>query len=366
MPTWLVPVALVVAAMAIVALLVVVLTGGGDGDRTTVIREPKQDEVLLEPINAPVPDPFTERVTVGTETRVTTSALPATVPARAATGGQVAGSAPGLYGGSGNTRVCDREQLIRFLGANAAKARAWAGVVGTTPAGIRAYVMSLTPVLLTRDTLVLNHGFSNGRATPRNAVLQAGTAVLVDQFGIPRVKCNCGNPLAEPTITSPTKVVGTRWPGFSTTKILLVVPDVEVSSFVIVDIDTGALTSRPVGTDGDQDGAVLIDELCSLVPDDPQCTAVEPGPLPTSPEPSTGATNTPEDAIGEALAAAGYDYLGDCSLADNAGDEVYGMYCSVLYEDNGSYRVYGIGPVASEPSDTVNVTIEGGRWVVID
>ena len=38
-------------------------------------------------------------------------------------------------------------------------------------------------------------------------VLQAGTAVMVDDRGVPRAKCSCGNPLREPIPgTDPTKV----------------------------------------------------------------------------------------------------------------------------------------------------------------
>ena len=48
------------------------------------------------------------------------------------------------------------------------------------------------------DTRVTNHGFNDGEATPFQSLLEAGTAVLVDNTGVPRVKCNCGNPLAEP------------------------------------------------------------------------------------------------------------------------------------------------------------------------
>ncbi|MGH3907098.1 MAG: DUF6777 domain-containing protein, partial [Pseudonocardiaceae bacterium] len=42
------------------------------------------------------------------------------------------------------------------------------------------------------DTRVTNHGYRDGKATDRQAVLQAGTAVLVDEKGRPRVKCGCG------------------------------------------------------------------------------------------------------------------------------------------------------------------------------
>jgi len=277
-PAWLIPTLIGAVVVALIGVGVVLAVGGGDGDEASKAGA-GQGAVVLEPINARVPHPFTDQATTGTEASVQTASLPPTVPARAATGGQVDGSAPGLYGGSGNARVCDREQLIAFLETNPAKAAAWAGVIGIAPSQIRAYVMGLTPVLLTRDTLVLNHGFVNGRATPQNSVLQAGTAVLVDKYGIPRVKCNCGNPLAEATLTKAVRVVGTPWPGFSTTNILVVVVNVAVENFTLVDINTGELSNRPVATDGIQDGTVLVDTLCDLYPDDPQCAPIEPAPV---------------------------------------------------------------------------------------
>jgi hypothetical protein len=77
-----------------------------------------------------------------------------------------------------------------------------------------------------------------------------------------------------------------------------------------------------------------------------------------------GASNTPEDAIAAAFTTTGQTYIGDCSTADPAKD--VGSYCSLLIEDHGTYRVYGVGPVASEITDHLNVTQEGGQWVVID
>lgn len=40
-----------------------------------------------------------------------------------------------------------------------------------------AYFDELTPMVLTSDTRVTNHGYHDGRPTPHQAVLQAGTAV---------------------------------------------------------------------------------------------------------------------------------------------------------------------------------------------
>lgn len=83
--------------------------------------------------------------------------------------------------------------MVAFLQANPQKASAWSGVLGITPGDIPAYVAGLTPLILRSDTAVTNHGFRDGKATNVHSVLQAGTAVLVDKYGVPRVRCHCGN-----------------------------------------------------------------------------------------------------------------------------------------------------------------------------
>ncbi len=135
-------------------------------------------------------------------------------------------------------------------------------------------------MILTRDTRVTNHGFRDGQAFAHQSVLQAGRAVLVDEFGIPRAQCSCGNPLAapKPTTQAPT-YVGPQWPGFGKTTIVVVVAasGAETSGdFVIVDIDTGGLLRRPVGfADGATDVTVTPAEQCSLFPTDPSCSVTE-------------------------------------------------------------------------------------------
>lgn len=97
------------------------------------------------------------------------------------------GDTPGLYGGTKKPTVCDVAKLKRFLTdpANHQKAVAWSGVLGITPNEIPAYLDRLTPVLLRHDTLVLNHDYKKGKATPYNSLLQAGIAILVDEQGNP-------------------------------------------------------------------------------------------------------------------------------------------------------------------------------------
>ena len=54
---------------------------------------------------------------------------------------------------------------------------------------------SLQPVLLRSDTAVTSHGYADATFTAYPAVLQAGTAVFVNSYGEPTVKCFSGNPL---------------------------------------------------------------------------------------------------------------------------------------------------------------------------
>lgn len=135
----------------------------------------------------------------------------------------VAGTTTGLYGGTENS-TCDVAKLANFLSENPDKARAWSGVFGISRSEIPYYLDSLTPVVLTSDTWVTNHSYAGGEATPFQAILQAGTAVLVDDAGVPRVRCSCGNPLA-PSASAPLaryNVTGNRWKGYQPTSVVYV------------------------------------------------------------------------------------------------------------------------------------------------
>ena len=104
-------------------------------------------------------------------------------------------------------------------------------------------------------TRVTNHGFDNGNATPVQSVLEAGTAVLVDHFGVPRVKCYCGNPLVEPEpVKTDPSYRGPQWQGFQPSVVQVVTPAPQpVTVIVVVDVKTGEPFGRPVGTDGGSD-----------------------------------------------------------------------------------------------------------------
>ena len=130
----------------------------GGGDDVTVLS-PRED-FLFQPADAPGPDPFTRSVA---------NVLVDVEDEGLRSGVVVAG--PGLYGGT-NENVCDVDQLIEFLRENPDMARAWAEVQGLTVAELEDYLRSLEPAILLENTLVTNHGYRNGRATPFQAVLE--------------------------------------------------------------------------------------------------------------------------------------------------------------------------------------------------
>jgi hypothetical protein len=167
----------------------------------------------------------------------------------------ISGAEPGLYGGSRNLGTCDTGLLVNFLEQNPDKGAAWAGVLGITAPQIRDYVSQLTQVVLRADTRVTNHGFANGKAFALQSVLQAGTAVLVDKFGAPRVRCECGNPLLEPAPVKYTPVyIGQAWPQFKPETLVVVVKTtVIIEIFTLYDGGCGCYFGRPRGGDGSTD-----------------------------------------------------------------------------------------------------------------
>lgn len=233
---------ILVAVGLLMALVAVIVTlnddGGGDTTETAA-----GGEVFLEAAADPGPEVFTDPVDPAPPASTTLPDAPAgAVPASGTA--PPPGSPP--YGGSGDDRVCDREQLISFLTSQPDRAAAWAGVVGVAVEDIPATVRSLTPTVLLYDTRVTNHGFSGGRATPRQSVLQAGTAVLVDGEGDPVVRCRCGNPLAAPRPLTRPAVVGTPWPDFDPEVL------VAVEAGVTVTVTIEVTVTAPPGSDATQ------------------------------------------------------------------------------------------------------------------
>ncbi|MCB5165481.1 hypothetical protein LG634_11635 [Streptomyces bambusae] len=230
-------------------------TGADSAPQTEKQAAPGQ-EVLLQPVVAAGPDPFTASTATSTAALPTAAAGAAGPPGRPGAPAlrAVTGSTPGLYGGTHKRGSCDVEQQVRHFDADKERARAFAAAAGVEPARLPDFLRGLTPVVLRADTRVTSHGFRGGRAAAFQAVLQSGTAVLVDEYGLPRVRCSCGNPLMPPSETVAATHKGSPWPGFDPSQVVVVRPtDEVVDNLVIVNIGTNTWLERRAGDDGAQD-----------------------------------------------------------------------------------------------------------------
>ncbi|MET7942664.1 DUF6777 domain-containing protein [Streptomyces sp. NPDC005302] len=249
-------VALITGVVAAAVILGIVFTGsdGGSGGGGTGKTENAGSEVFLQAADKTGPDPFTESTAKDSSTEPQTpTASGSSEPANVTRA--VSGSAPGLYGGTRNVASCDVEKQISALGADPAKNKAFASVEGIQPSAVPAYLRSLTPVQLRMDTRVTNHGYRAGAPTSYQAVLQAGTAVLVDAHGVPRVRCACGNPLLAPVPQKGTpKTTGDTWPGYRPQNVVVVAPSKTVINvFVIFDPESNEWIARHKGADTHRD-----------------------------------------------------------------------------------------------------------------
>ncbi|MEV8019779.1 DUF6777 domain-containing protein [Streptomyces sp. NPDC086554] len=237
-------VAVLAAAVVAAVVLTVVLTRPDDTSDTA-------GEVLLQPAAKSGPDPFTESTARDDGTPPSPTALPSSTASANVTRG-VDGSAPGLYGGTRKVSSCDVEKQVSALQKDAAKNKAFASVLDIDPPAVPAYLRSLTPVQLRVDTRVTNHGYRDGAPTAYQAVLQAGTAVLVDDRGVPRVRCACGNPLTPPVAQKGTpKQTGDKWPGYRSSNVVVVAPAVQVVNvFIMFDPHSGDWFERDKGDTG--------------------------------------------------------------------------------------------------------------------
>jgi hypothetical protein len=248
----------VIGVAALLTVVQQVISGDDDGGEP---QTPAAEEIFLEPIAAVGRDPFTESTaapaptsTIAGQTVVTVDAPPGAPPSTAPVFGpqggtrDISGGTPGLYGGTGSQDTCDKQRLIDFLRANPDKREAWGAVQGVGSDDVASYIDRLTPVLLRSDTRVTNHGYREGNATPKQSVLQAGTAVLIDEYGVPRARCACGNPLVLPRGVPTPRYTGDEWSGFEPANVTVIQQNTTaLSDFTLVDVTTGQPYGVPVG-----------------------------------------------------------------------------------------------------------------------
>ncbi|MBC7271118.1 MAG: hypothetical protein H5T76_20800 [Streptomyces sp.] len=299
-------VAAITAAVVAAVIIAVVLTrpGGGDGSGTATDGE---GEVFLQSAGKSGPDPFTDSsATDSSAPPVTPSPTTESAPANTVQG--VNGGDPGLYGGTQDSSSCDVEKQIKFLQDDPPRNRAFASVAGIKADDVPGYLRSLTPVQLRMDTRVTNHGFRDGEATSYQAVLQAGTAVLINDRGQPRVRCACGNPLTDPVAQKTTpKTTGDSWPSYRSSNVVVVEPASKpIEVFTLYDPDTGKWFGRHRGDTGGKDHATKPPKdsptpstsptTPTAPPTTPPATTTEPEAPDTSEAPSAPGTSPEEQA----------------------------------------------------------------------
>ncbi|MGW2646902.1 DUF6777 domain-containing protein [Streptomyces sp. NPDC001393] len=257
------------------------------------------EEVYLVPAAAPGPDPFTaSTVTAPTRTgggRADPAAIapptegpsPPALPAGLVAvplGAMrvVSGETPGRYGGTARVAGCDVERQIGYLTADRAGAEAFARAAGVAASGLPGHLRGLAPVVLRADTRVTHHGCRAGQPVAHQAVLQAGTAVLVDNRGVPRVRCACGNPLGSPAqAAGGFWARGSAWSGYRPGRMIAVTPAPRaVTSITIVNAETRTWIERRIGYDVRHDPVVPAPAGATAAPygaPAPADTAAPPG-----------------------------------------------------------------------------------------
>jgi len=207
--------------------------------------------VALLAADVPGDDPFTP-------TLVQSGSLMPTARFDATANRTPTGELDGLYLDSTGSSGCNRAPLESTLRGDPALATAWAAPLGVNAMQAPVYVAAgLTPVRLRADTRLTAHGNSGGRARPYAATLQAGTAVLVDDRGLPRVRCADGAPLTG-ALPLADPVYGSGWDGFDPATTIEIRPaGAKIVEFGLVDPAGTQPFRRPAGTAGEKDVVAL-------------------------------------------------------------------------------------------------------------
>lgn len=142
-----------------------------------------------------------DKVTARYEAADSAGPMPFTAPVTLAGGRPAAATVPQAGGQNAEaaisvpSRACDAQALKAKLAAAPEAAAAWAEVLDLQVGEIDGYIDGLHSETLMVPVQVTNHDYESGEPRALQSVLDAGTAVLVDEQGVPRVRCECGNPL---------------------------------------------------------------------------------------------------------------------------------------------------------------------------
>ncbi|MEV7726355.1 DUF6777 domain-containing protein [Streptomyces sp. NPDC087917] len=266
---------------------------GGGAPESTKGAAAESHELTLQPVGSPGPEPFTASSATGESAPVQPP-----LPNASGKGIRTVGAAtPGLYGGTNRLGSCDVERQIGLLTSDDGKTRAFAEASGVEREKLPDFLRALTPVVLRADTRVTDHGFRAGRPAGYQAVLQAGTAVLVDDHGMPRVRCACGNPLSSPRGGKGNPVLkGDQWNGYQPNQVIVIEPTAQpIKNLVIVNVADNTWIDRRSGDDGAQDKPPRVVppyDPADGIPDGP-ATQPDPADPCAGPDPNSLARTTP-------------------------------------------------------------------------
>ncbi|MFD3518980.1 DUF6777 domain-containing protein [Streptomyces sp. NPDC058653] len=329
-------------------------TVGKDTRSTRAAKAAASTQATLLPHGTSGPDPFTDSTAAPMPDADPTAAPSAPAPRQSRDSGgptpgpragrSVSGAVAGLYGGTKSVPSCDVDAQARLLTGDPAKATAFARGAGVGASALPAFLRGLTPVVLRADVRVTNRGYRDGAATAYQAVLQSGTAVLVDDRGLPRVRCAGGNPLGQ--AVSPRTDAGHQgkaWSGYRPDRVVVVNRSTRpLASLVIVNAADNTWLERKTGTDGDKDKKpevpppyppdtdIIDPSLEPPVPDGTGSDSPDPGRSePAVPEPDASGSDpapspdcvTPDAPAPDAESSSSQSLVGpDCTTAPDLPD----------------------------------------------
>ncbi len=162
-------------------------------------------------------------------------------------GGEVDPTEENVFGDAGFADLCQIDEQRRQLGQDQETAAAFADALGIDPDQIGDVLTSYRQVVLLVDVRVTSHQLADGEAQRVQAVVQAGSPVLIDADGTLRMRCLGANPLDEPEQAEDEDFDGDAWPGFQAQQVVIV--DVQVGEPPIVEpISTTPQTPTPTST----------------------------------------------------------------------------------------------------------------------
>jgi serine/threonine protein kinase len=207
---------------------------------------PSQSEIFAEPANSAGDNPFARGLTLPQAPPISAVNTP---PTTAGATPNIQGDTPGLYAGVQGTPAYDTTELASQIQSDSQKSQAWSSASNVLPSTIGSYLKGTTPLYLTGTIQVTFYTYANGTFVAQPALLQVGTLVLVNKYGVPVVRVIGGNPLTAPTpIVGSPIYVGQLWPGFNPNSVFVIAPSSQaIGTLVVYDPVTGQLFNLPFG-----------------------------------------------------------------------------------------------------------------------